>query len=311
VGHLGAGAVSGAAGLRVGFAGLGRMGALMARNLARAGLLAAVYNRTGAVADELARDVGAESCATPAALAARSNVLITMLADEHASTELYGGADGFLAALLPGTVAVEMGTVSVGHVGRLAQLVGEHGGVLLDAPVSGSVAMAEAGTLTLLVGGPEAAADRIAPVLEALGSTVLHLGATGTGAAMKLAVNTVVYGLNEALSEGLVLAERSGISRGRAYAALVSSAAAAPFVRYRRAAFERPAETPVAFRLALAEKDLELILGLARDVGAELPQARLNAEVLRRADAAGFAEADVSAVAEYLRAAGREAGMGQ
>jgi 3-hydroxyisobutyrate dehydrogenase/2-hydroxy-3-oxopropionate reductase len=118
---------------------------------------------------------------------------------------------------------------------------------------------------------------------------------------MKLAVNTVVYGLNEALSEGLVLAERSGIPRARAYEALASSAVAAPFVHYRRASFERPEATPVALRLTLARKDLDLILSLADHVGADLPQARLNAEVLRAADEAGFAEADVSAVAEYLR----------
>jgi 3-hydroxyisobutyrate dehydrogenase len=301
VGDRGARTVSGDSGLRVGFAGLGRMGAPLARNLARAGLLAAVYNRTRPVADEFAREVGAESCATPAELAARANVLVSMVADEHASSELYSGGDGFLRAFGPGTVSIEMSTVGIAHVQRLATLVEQRGGVLLDVPVSGSVALAESGTLTLLVGGDESAVERITPVLRALGSTIVQLGPVGAGAAMKLAVNTVIYGLNEALSEGLVLAERSGIPRARAYEALASSAVAAPFVHYRRAAFERPDKTPVAFRLALARKDLELILSLADDVGVELPQARLNAEVLRAADEAGFAEADVSAVAEYLR----------
>jgi 3-hydroxyisobutyrate dehydrogenase/2-hydroxy-3-oxopropionate reductase len=293
--------VSGATALGVGFAGLGRMGAPMARNLARAGLLAGVFNRTRAVAEELAREVGVASYATPAELAAAANVVITMLADEHASMELYAGADGFLEAWRPGAVALEMSTVSIGHVHTLAGFVADRDGVLLDVPVSGSVAMAETGSLTLLVGGDGETAERIAPVLQALGSTVLHLGAVGAGAAMKLAVNTVIYGLNEALSEGLVLAERSGIARTRAYEALASSAVAAPFVHYRRAAFERPAETPVALRLTLARKDLDLILSLADEVGADLPQARLNAEVLRAAGEAGFDEADVSAVAEYLR----------
>src|SRR5205823_809747 len=177
-----------------------------------------------------------------------------------------------------------MSTVGIAHVQRLASDVEARGGVLVDAPVSGSVALAEAGTLTLLVGGDDATVERIAPVLQALGSTILHLGAVGAGAAMKLAVNTVVYGLNEALSEGLVLAERSGIARARAYEALASSAVAAPYVHYRRGAFERPAETPVTFRLTLARKDLDLILSLADEVGAALPQAQLNAEILRAAD---------------------------
>jgi 3-hydroxyisobutyrate dehydrogenase-like beta-hydroxyacid dehydrogenase len=298
VGDRGAAAVSDAPVLRVGFAGLGRMGAPMARNLARAGLLGGVYNRTRSVADELASETGVESCATPAELAAGANVLVTMVADDQASTAVY---TGFLESLRPGTVAIEMSTVGIAHVQHLAREVEARSGVLLDAPVSGSVALAEAGTLTVLVGGDAATVERVAPVLQALGSTIVHLGAIGAGAAMKLAVNTVVYGLNGALSEGLVLAERSGIPRALAYEALASSAVAAPFVHYRRAAFERPAETPVAFRLALARKDLDLILSLADEVGAGLPQAQLNAEVLRAADEAGFADADVSAVAEYLR----------
>ena len=301
MGERGAHAVSGEAGLRVGFAGLGRMGAPMARNLAHAGLLAGVHNRTRAVADELARELGVESFGTPAELAAAANVVVTMVADEHASLELYVGPDGFLDTLRPGSVSIEMSTVGIAHVQRLETLVEQRGGVLVDVPVSGSVTLAEAGTLTLLVGGDAATVDRVSPVLEALGSTIVHLGAVGAGAAMKLAVNTVVYGLNEALSEGLVLAERSGIPRARAYEALASSAIAAPFVHYRRAAVERPAETPVMLRLTLARKDLDLILSLADEVGADLPQARLNADVLRAADDAGFAEADVSAVAEYLR----------
>src|SRR5581483_7981603 len=220
------------------------------------------------------------------------DVLVTMVADDQASELVYLGAGGFLDSLRPGTVCVEMSTVGVGYVQRLARRVEERGGVLLDVPVSGSVALASDGTLTLLVGGDPTAAERVAPVLEALGSTILSLGPAGAGATMKLAVNAVVYGLNEALSEALVLAERSGIPRARAYEAFASSAIAAPFVHYRRSAFERPDETPVAFRLALAEKDLELILGLADEVGAELPQARLNADVLRAAGEAGFGDAD-------------------
>src|SRR5262249_18534244 len=161
-------------------------------------------------------------------------------------------------------------------VQRLESLVEQRGGVLLDVPVSGSVALAEAGTLTLLVGGDEATVERVSPVLEALGSTIVHLGAVGAGAAMKLAVNTVVYGLSGALAEGPGPAERSGPPRARGSGALAASGIAAPFAHYRRPSFERPAETPVMLRLTLARKDLDLILSLADEVGADLPQARLN-----------------------------------
>ena len=298
--------------LRVGFAGLGRMGRPMARNLARAGLLAGVYNRTTKVAEELAEETGAASCDTPAELAELADVLITMVVDDEASMRLYAGPECCLETLRPSTVGVEMSTVSIDHVHALGRRVEEAGGSLVDVPVSGSVSMAEGATLTLLAGGDEAALARIDPALRVLGSTIFHLGPLGQGAAMKLAVNTVVYGLNEALSEGLVLAESSGIPRRLAYDVFAQSAVAAPFVHYRREAFEFPEDAPVTMLLPTAGKDLDLILKLADDRGQTLPQAELNAGILQAAVAAGYAEADISAVAEYLRqrAAGTVDGQG-
>jgi 3-hydroxyisobutyrate dehydrogenase-like beta-hydroxyacid dehydrogenase len=293
----------------VGFAGLGRMGRPMAANLARAGLLAAVYNRTANRARELADETGARACATPAELAADVDVVVTMLADDDASSDVYLGRDGLAAALRAGSTAIEMSTVSVGHVRRLAAELRARSCALLDAPVSGSVTMARDQSLTVMVGGDPDAVAAAEPVLAAIGSTVFHLGASGSGAAVKLAVNTLVYGLNGALSEALVLAERAGIARERAYEVFASSAAAAPFVHYRRSSFEHPGDVPVMLRLALAAKDLRLILALAAECGAPMPQSQLNLDVLGRATEAGLGDADVSAVAELLRAeaAGREA----
>jgi 3-hydroxyisobutyrate dehydrogenase/2-hydroxy-3-oxopropionate reductase len=250
------------------------------------------------VAQSFAADTGADACATPAELAQRVDVVITMVADDEASAGVHLGGDGIAAGSGPGTIAIEMSTVGVEHVRRLAA---ELPCALLDVPVSGSVSMATEGTLTLMAGGDAGAFERVEPVLLSLGSRIFHLGSTGSGAAMKLAVNSVIYGLNEALSEGLVLAERVGIAREQAYEVLASSAVAAPFVHYRREAFERPGEVPVAFRLALAAKDLHLILDLAGRSGAQMPQAELNLDVLARALEAGLADADVSAVAELLR----------
>jgi 3-hydroxyisobutyrate dehydrogenase-like beta-hydroxyacid dehydrogenase len=283
----------------------------MARNLARAGLLVGVYNRTREPCDELARELEVTSCVTPSALAAVSDVLITMVADETASTDLYIGKHGFLETIRPGSIALEMSTVSIDHVHRLAALLEPYGCMFLDVPVSGSVSMAADASLTLLLGGEAETCRRVEPVLQALGSTIFHLGPVGAGAAMKLAVNAIIYGLNEALSEGLVLAERTGITRERAYEVFASSAVAAPFVHYRREAFERPGDVPVALRLRLAEKDCDLILQLAAEVGQPMPQTELNLEVLRRAAEAGFGEDDVSAVAEYLRRDGARADDGR
>jgi 3-hydroxyisobutyrate dehydrogenase len=294
--------------LRVGLAGLGRMGQPMARNLARAGLLAGVFNRTSARGEEFASAFGVPHLGAPSELAGLSEVLVTMVADDAASAELYQGANGLLQGLAPGTVVLEMSTVSIDHLRSLDAGLRGRGCTLLDAPVSGSVSMAEDAALTIMVGGDEADLERVRPVLHALGSRVFHLGPLGSGAAMKLAVNAVVYGLNEALSEALVLAERAGLTRHAAYDVFAASAVAAPFVHYRREAFVQPRETPVAFRLELAAKDLDLILGLANEVGHEMPQAELNARIVDQAMRAGYGHDDVSAVADYLRRDGRPKG---
>jgi 3-hydroxyisobutyrate dehydrogenase-like beta-hydroxyacid dehydrogenase len=291
--------------LRVGVAGLGRMGWRMAANLAAANLLTGVYNRTAERAEEFAAANDVEAFPTPAALADAVDVFVTMVADDAASAALYTGEAGFVDAATPSPVALEMSTVSVTHVGRLAERLAVRGSRLLDVPVSGSIAMAADGTLTLMVGGDADTLERVRPVFEVLASNVFHVGAVGAGAVMKLAVNTVVYGLNEALAEGLVLAERAGVARESAYEVFAASAVAAPFVHYRRAAFERPGEGPVGFTVSLAAKDLDLILDLAEANEYAMPQAELNLDVLRRAIADGFAEYDVSAVAQLLRGDGK------
>jgi 3-hydroxyisobutyrate dehydrogenase-like beta-hydroxyacid dehydrogenase len=152
-----------------------------------------------------------------------------------------------------------------------------------------------------MVGGEEATVARVRPLLEAIGSGVHHLGPVGSGATMKLAVNSIVYGLNAALSEALVLAERAGIDRLAAYEVFASSAVAAPVMHYRRAAFERPGEGPVSFRLALGVKDLRLIADLAEQVGAPMPQATRNLEIHGAAEADGFGDWDLAGFAEWLR----------
>jgi 3-hydroxyisobutyrate dehydrogenase/2-hydroxy-3-oxopropionate reductase len=185
--------------------------------------------------------------------------------------------------------------------------VRDRGAELLDAPVSGSVPVVERGELLIMVGGDEEALEGARPVLDALSSRILHVGELGAGATMKLAVNALVHGLNVALAESLVLAERAGVERATAYEVFASGAAAAPFVLYKRAAYERPDETPVAFSLDLVAKDLDLILELARAVGAPMRQTEANRDEVRAAIDAGFAEADLSAIAVHLRTIERPA----
>lgn len=285
----------------VGLLGTGRMGGAMARALRAAGHDVVVWNRTHAAAEALAREIGARSVDRPADVAAEADVSISMLADGAAVDVVYEGPDGLVAGARAGTVLVDSSTVPPDVIRRHEAAIRAVGAGVLDAPVSGSVALAESGKLTLMVGGEAEDVERARPALEAIGAKIFHVGPLGTGAAMKLAVNTVIFGLNQALAEGLVLAERAGIERERAYDVLAASAAGAPYVGYKRAAFLDPEGTPVAFAADLAAKDLRLIADLARSVGHQIPQATTNLGVIEAVIAAGGGDDDFSAVASHLR----------
>jgi 3-hydroxyisobutyrate dehydrogenase-like beta-hydroxyacid dehydrogenase len=274
------------------------MGGAMVGTLRRAGFDVVAWNRDRGKCHAVAHTSGAEVAAGAAEAASAADVAITSLADDAAVEAVYADAvEGFHA----GQVVLEMSTIAPETVRKVARSVQGRGATMLDAPVSGSVPVVERGELLIMVGGDPDALERARPVLEALSSTIIHVGELGSGATMKLAVNALVHGLAVALSESLVLAERAGVERTTAYEVFASGAAAAPFVLYKRAAFERPDETPVAFSLDLVAKDLDLILALAERVGAPMPQADTNRDEVRSALAAGMGKRDMSALAGYLR----------
>ena len=285
----------------VGIVGAGRMGSAIAHAVRNAGHEMVIWNRTRDAADRLAGELGGRAVDRPADVAAAADIMISMLADGSAVDAVYAGDDGLIAGARPNTVLVDSSTVPPAVLRRHEAAIRERGAGVLDAPVSGSVALAQSGTLTLMVGGEPADVERARPILETYGSTIFHLGPLGSGAAMKLAVNTVIFGLNEALAEGLVLAERAGISRDKAYEVLAASAVGAPYVGYKRAAFLDPDGTPVAFAVDLAAKDLRLIAELAAAVDLPLPQSTTNLAVIDAVIAAGDGGRDFSTVAAYLR----------
>jgi len=289
----------------VGVLGVGRMGGSMARALATAGFEVVCWNRTPATAAALAAELGGRAVPRPADVAAAADVCVSMLADGPAVEAVYRGPDGLLAGARLGNVLVDASTVPPSTIRRFEAAARTAGAGLLDAPVSGSVTLAQSGSLTIMVGGEAADLERARPVLNALAKTVFHLGPLGSGAAMKLAVNAVIFGLNEALAEGLVLAEAAGIDRTLAYDVLAASAAGAPFVGYKRAAFLEPDATPVAFALDLAAKDLRLISALAAEIGVGMPQATTNAAVIAAASGRDRGGRDFSTVAVHLRETAR------
>ena len=173
--------------------------------------------------------------------------------------------------------------------------------MLVDTPVSGSVSSVEGGTILVMAGGDADAVERARPALESFAQRIILLGPLGSGSTMKLAVNAMVFGLNQTLAEALVLAEKAGVERELAYEVFANSAVAAPFVGYKRAAYVHPESAPVAFALDLVAKDLDLAAALAGGVGAPIPQLETNRRVVGDAIDAGLGDADLSAIACHLR----------
>jgi 3-hydroxyisobutyrate dehydrogenase-like beta-hydroxyacid dehydrogenase len=277
------------------------MGAAMAARLAGAGHQVVLFNRTRQRAEQAAAESGGRVVDTARAAAAAADTVLVSLADDAAVTAVYRGDDGLAAGLRPGAVVLEMSTVAPQTVRDLAPLVSGAGATLLDAPVSGSVPVVLRGELTVLVGGDPAALERVRPALSSFARKVFHLGPPGAGATMKLAVNSVVHALNQALAEALVLAEKAGVDRAAAYEVFVNSAAGAPFVHYKQEAFVRPETAPVAFALDLVAKDLDLIEALATEVGARMDLNAAGRRLVSEALAAGLGDRDLSALADLLR----------
>lgn len=275
------------------------MGVPMARNIAAAGFPLTVYNRTPKRCQPLV-EAGADLAVTPRELGSKSEIVITMLADAAAVGDVLVGDEGAVDPASPGAV-VDMSTTGPVAARRLAKEVAARGWSWADAPVSGSTALAEQATLTTMVGAEPEIYERVAPVLDAMTGARYRLGGPGAGAAMKLALNLMIAASTEAVSEALVLAERSGIEREDAYEVIANSAVASPFVAYKRAAFLDPAGEPVAFSLDLMRKDLDLVISLADELGLALRAAAAASEGIALAAERCGGDQDLVRVADALR----------
>lgn len=286
---------------RVAVIGLGRMGGAMARRFHGAGYELVLWNRDRSKAEAVAEDTGSDIADSAAEAAARAGVIVSSLADDAALRSVYLGDDGVVAGIEQDAIAVDTSTVDPDTVIEVGEAVDSAGARFLDCPVSGSVSTVEAGALTIMAGGDPKTVEQVEPLLSSISKQVINVGDRGAGAACKLAVNSLLHGLNVALSEALVLAEKAGVDRKTAYEVFASGAAGAPFLDYKREAYENPEEAVVAFSLDLVAKDLELITALGSKVGVPLEQANTSLEVVRGAIEAGMGEDDLSAIAVYLR----------
>jgi 3-hydroxyisobutyrate dehydrogenase-like beta-hydroxyacid dehydrogenase len=287
----------------IGFVGLGHMGGSMAARLLAAGYPVHGMNRSRGRAEELIAH-GLQWHDTPREVAEAADVVLTSVPDDEALRVAAAGPDGLLAGLTPGTTWVDVSTVSPAVSREMAERVRAAGATMLDAPVSGSVPQVRTGSLTIMVGGDAHAYDRVEPVLRELG-TPTHIGSNGQGLVLKLAINISLAVQMLALSEGLLLADRSGVDRKQALAVMTGSAIGSPMLKARAPlVLDPPAEA--WFTLGLVQKDIELARDLAQGLGVPLPTADRADEILGLARELGYEGRDLAALFQVLESVTEE-----
>ena len=282
----------------LGFVGLGVMGSRMVKRLLDAGHTVTGYNRTKSKA-QLLLDAGMKWGETPRAVAQSTEITFSMVTNTEALKTIALGPDGILAGLGPGKIYIDMSTVSPAASREIATQVAAKGAQMLDAPVSGSVSTLEEGKLSIMVGGDRAACERARPILAAIGPKVTHVGGNGLAVGMKIATNLSLAVQMLAFSEGVLLAEKSGIARATAVEVLLNSVIASPMVKY-RGPFVLKMPDEAWFDVNMMQKDLLLALEMGRGLDVPLPTTAVTNEMLTTARAMGFADKDFAVLFEAL-----------
>jgi 3-hydroxyisobutyrate dehydrogenase len=285
--------------MRVGFVGLGTMGAAMAANAARAGFQLTAWNRTPGRASALA-ELGVRMAPTPADVARASEIVITIVSDTPDVEAVLFGPSGVAEGGPPGTLVVDMSTISPSASRAFAERLAERGIAMLDAPVSGGSEGAQKGTLTIFVGGDATALERARPVLQSLGTTITHVGPIGAGQAVKAVNQVILAGAYLGVAEGIVLAMKAGLDVEQVVGAL-SGGAAQSWVLANRSGRMVANDYPLGFKVALHRKDLRIALQLAGETGTALPISALCEAIEAGLIGRGHGDDDVSAVARAIR----------
>ncbi len=272
------------------------MGSAFAERLLDAGYQLVVHNRNSQKTEPLAAR-GAAVAETAAELAATVDIVLTSLADDEAFESISASV---LAAARPGTVLVDTSTVSPGASARVAALAEQASVLYVRAPVSGNPSVVRAGNLTFIVSGPSNAVERAEPVLLAIGPNIQLVGDAEQARIVKLAINLVIAGLAELMSEALVLGEASGVSRAALLETMGNSAAGAPFVKYKTEPLLRD-DYSATFTTNLLEKDIDLVLEAAEAARVRLPLAGEIKSLVRSAVEAGYGDDDFMALFLNLR----------
>ncbi len=282
----------------LGFIGLGVMGGNMVDRLLAKRHTVTGYNRTRSKAQWLV-DKGMKWADSPRAVAQAADVIFIMVTNSQALQQVMDGPDGLLAGISAGKVVIDMSTVSPDVSRSLAEKVRQKGADMIDAPVSGSVITLQQGNLSVMVGGKKETLDKVKPILDDLGRKVTHVGGNGLALSMKIAVNLSLAVQMMAFSEGVLLAEKSGIARETAVTVLTNSAVASPMIQYRGPfVLQQPEEA--WFDVNMMQKDMLLALEMGRKENVPLPTTAVSNEFLTAARAMGLEKKDFACVFDVL-----------
>jgi 3-hydroxyisobutyrate dehydrogenase len=292
---------------RIGFIGLGIMGRGMARNLLKAGFEVRVWNRTASRMDELAAE-GAGPASSPGDVAAHTDVIISCVSDTPDVEQVLLGEGGVIHGARPGSLVIDMSTISPQATKAIAARLAERQVRFLDAPVSGGSEGAARGTLSIMVGGDAADVERAMPAFEAMGKTITHVGPTGAGQTVKLVNQILVVGNMLAAAEALLFAQAGGVDLEKALQAVVPGAAGSWMLANRGPQVIRRDWRP-GFTIDLQQKDVRLVLEAADELGVPLPGTALIRQLYRTLQARGLgAEGNHALVKALEHLAGFEVG---
>jgi 3-hydroxyisobutyrate dehydrogenase len=285
--------------MKVTMLGLGIMGGGAALNLAKKGFATTVWNRTRDKAQAVL-DAGATWADTPAEAVKNADAVISFVADDAASKEIWLGDAGALKAMKPGAIAIECGTMSVGWIRELAGHAQTQGVKFMDAPVTGSKMAAANGQLTLLVGADDDVLAAARPALEAISATLFHFGPVSSGAIFKLINNMIAAAQLVSLAEGLALARKTGLNMDVVAQAAPAGAIGSGIVKMKLPNALSHNHSDVHFALKWMLKDINYALQLAQQAGVDMPAISHTQAQFAKAAALGLADHDTSAVMDVV-----------
>jgi 3-hydroxyisobutyrate dehydrogenase-like beta-hydroxyacid dehydrogenase len=283
----------------IGFAGLGIMGSRMAANLRRSGFELVVYNRTTETARTWADEHGAEVVTSPRELAERSDIVISMVVDETHVDEVMLGPDGVVHGAREGLLVIDCSTISPTDTRRIGAALAERGVHMLDAPVTGSAPKAQDGTLTIMVGGEAEDLERARPVLEAMGTLIVHVGPLGQGEMLKLINNSVAAANCSTVAQALLVAKKTGVDLDALQTVMAAGSGGSAMLEL-KAGPMREHDYTTLFKLEHMLKDVRLCLEEGQAAGIGFPSAADVREVLSAAMGRGHADDDFAAMIEVL-----------